>query len=138
MIGSTNVEAVARPTENAQTTNTTKHSRIRYTGGLHEGGHCAALYHLGIPIKEAAINVEKVFGGFICSGEVGMIAPKPITREVAWCITVARMAGHQAIVLLQPKRIISDLLHSDDDYDMADQAVRIMAEEDLDGAVLRG
>ncbi len=134
MIELTNV-AVVTGTENTQRKNTTKHSCIRYTGGLHEGGHCAALHHVGIPIREASINVEKMIGGFICSGEVGMIAPKLITREVAWRITVARMAGYQAIVLLQPDHILSDRVLSRDDYDMADQAVRIMAEEDLEGIV---
>ena len=134
MIEMKNVAAVAGPTENPRKTNTAKHTRIRYTGGLHEGGHCAALHYLGIPIKEASITVEKGLARFVCSGEVSMIVPKPISREVAWRITVARMAGHQAIMLIQPQNATSDLFYSDDDYEMANRAIQRMAEADLDRA----
>ena len=134
MIEMKNVAAVEGPTENPRRTNTTKHPRIRYTGGLHEGGHCAALHHLGIPIKEAMITVEKMFAKFVCFGEVSMNVPKPISPEVAWRLTVARLAGHQAILLLQPQKALIDRLYSVDDYKVANRAIQTMAEEDLDRA----
>ena len=132
MIEVKTVTIAAAPTENPRRTNTAKHPRIRYTGGLHEGGHCAALYHLGIPIKEAMITVEKMFAKFVCFGEVSMNVLKPISREVAWRLTVARLAGHQAILLLQPQNALIDRLYSVDDYKVANRAIETMAEADLD------
>ena len=42
------------------------------------------------------------------------------------------MAGHQAILLLQPQNALIDRLYSVDDYKVANRAIQTMAEADLD------